>query len=296
MDRVRELGDASVPFRFDVHALVFSDDAVGLENRLHADLTERRVNRVNLHREFFRARPAEVLDLLTTVAGSRLLEFTETPEALEWRASGTTTAVAPLPPEHADVPATPSANANDSEPLSPPAVEAPEMRQLSPGQVVPLRSSSRLRLLVSAAGADVEIDPVALLLTSGGTVSADADLVFFGQPDHPTGAAAIAADEEGAAHALHLDTGLLRPDIAEVLLTVAVADAGSCGDLVVDLVDLSTGRPVGRTHLPQPSHTGLLQVGALQRGTIGWNFLVQPAAMDMDLATLVTAAGVIVDE
>lgn len=42
MDRVRELGDASVPFRFDVHALVFGDDAVGLEARLHAALADRR--------------------------------------------------------------------------------------------------------------------------------------------------------------------------------------------------------------------------------------------------------------
>ena len=41
MDRVRELGDASVPLRFDDHALVFSDDAVGLEGRLHAALADR---------------------------------------------------------------------------------------------------------------------------------------------------------------------------------------------------------------------------------------------------------------
>jgi hypothetical protein len=58
MDRVRELGDASVPFRFDVHALIFSDDAVGLENRLHQEFAEQRVNQVNLRREFFYATPA----------------------------------------------------------------------------------------------------------------------------------------------------------------------------------------------------------------------------------------------
>src|SRR5690606_25162058 len=44
MDRVRELGDASVPFRFDVHALIFSEDAVGLENSLHEEFADRRVN------------------------------------------------------------------------------------------------------------------------------------------------------------------------------------------------------------------------------------------------------------
>ncbi|GAA2412437.1 hypothetical protein GCM10010191_22330 [Actinomadura vinacea] len=87
MDRVRELGDASVPFRFDVHALIFSDDAVGLENRLHQELADQRVNRVNLRREFFNATPAQVRDILRRIAGQHLLEYTETPEALEWRTS-----------------------------------------------------------------------------------------------------------------------------------------------------------------------------------------------------------------
>jgi hypothetical protein len=86
-DRVRELGDASVPFRFDVHAFIFSDDAVTLETDLHHALEHCRVNQVNRRREFFRTTPASVLTLLEQVAGSHLLEFTEIPEALEWRAS-----------------------------------------------------------------------------------------------------------------------------------------------------------------------------------------------------------------
>jgi hypothetical protein len=89
MDRVRELGDASVPFRFDVHALIFSDDALGLEGRLHAELAERRVNRINPRREFFYATPAEVRDVLARVAGHHLLEYKDVAEAAEWRASGT---------------------------------------------------------------------------------------------------------------------------------------------------------------------------------------------------------------
>ena len=44
-DRIDELGNASVPFKFDVHSFIFSDDAVGLENRLHTILDQRRVNR-----------------------------------------------------------------------------------------------------------------------------------------------------------------------------------------------------------------------------------------------------------
>jgi len=90
-DRVRELGDASVPFRFDVHAFIFSDDAVTLETDLHHALEPCRVNQVNRRREFFRTTPASVLTLLEQVAGSHLLEFTEVPEALEWRASKSAT-------------------------------------------------------------------------------------------------------------------------------------------------------------------------------------------------------------
>jgi hypothetical protein len=87
-DRIRELGDASVPFRFDTHALIFSDDAVGLESRLHAELADRKVNKMNLQREFFYATPAEVRNLLKRVAGQHLLEYRDTAEAIEWRASG----------------------------------------------------------------------------------------------------------------------------------------------------------------------------------------------------------------
>jgi hypothetical protein len=93
MDRVRELGDASVPFRFDVHAIIFSEDAVGLESKLHNFLDAKRVNQVNLRREFFYATPTEVRAVLETIPGdhligNHLLEYRELPEAAEWRASG----------------------------------------------------------------------------------------------------------------------------------------------------------------------------------------------------------------
>ena len=86
LDRVRELGDASVPFKYDVHALIFSDDAVSLELRLHQAFQDRRVNMVNLRREFFYATPIEVRDVLTRADGS-VLEFVEDPEADEWHQS-----------------------------------------------------------------------------------------------------------------------------------------------------------------------------------------------------------------
>ncbi|WP_433265274.1 DUF4041 domain-containing protein [Actinosynnema sp. CS-041913] len=87
MDRVRELGDASVPFRFDTHALFFSEDAVALETALHQRLAHKRVNLVNARREFFYATPAEVRELLVGIGNDHVLQFTETAEAVEWRAS-----------------------------------------------------------------------------------------------------------------------------------------------------------------------------------------------------------------
>lgn len=86
MDRVRELGDASVPFRFDVHALFFSWDAVGIENQLHRNLADRRLNKVNLRREFFRVAPVEVKAALAQLTGT-LLEYTDEAEAPEYRQS-----------------------------------------------------------------------------------------------------------------------------------------------------------------------------------------------------------------
>lgn len=82
-DRVRELGDASVPFMYDTHALFFSEDAISLENELHKHFADRRVNHVNQRREFFFASPAEVRKILAEKVGG-LLEFNDEPEALEY--------------------------------------------------------------------------------------------------------------------------------------------------------------------------------------------------------------------
>jgi uncharacterized protein DUF4041/Meiotically Up-regulated Gene 113 (MUG113) protein len=86
LDRIRELSDASVPFNFDVHALFFSKDAVGIETAMHARLAERRVNLVNQRREFFRSTPLEAKAHLAELAGE-LLQFQDIAEALEYRES-----------------------------------------------------------------------------------------------------------------------------------------------------------------------------------------------------------------
>jgi hypothetical protein len=83
LERINELGDASVPFRFDVHALYFSEDAVTLENELHQHFADRRLNWVNLRREFFFATPAEVRTVLAQKIGN-LLEFTEHADSTEY--------------------------------------------------------------------------------------------------------------------------------------------------------------------------------------------------------------------
>jgi hypothetical protein len=86
MERVRELGDASVPFRYDVHLILFSDDAVGLEGALHDRFSRTRVNCVNMRREFFYATPHDVKGALVEL-NANLLTFVEVAEALEWRQS-----------------------------------------------------------------------------------------------------------------------------------------------------------------------------------------------------------------
>lgn len=83
MDRIRELGDASVPFMFDVHAIYFSEDAVRLEGELHQHFASRRVNFVNTRREFFFATPAEVREVLAEKLGN-LLEFVDGAESAEY--------------------------------------------------------------------------------------------------------------------------------------------------------------------------------------------------------------------
>lgn len=83
MDRVKELGDASVPFDFDVHAIIYCDDAPALENVLHRALHPHRVNKVNEKKEFFR------IDLTTIEKiahqNNCQVEFTKLAEAREYR-------------------------------------------------------------------------------------------------------------------------------------------------------------------------------------------------------------------
>lgn len=80
LDRVRELGDASVPFPFDVHAMIYSEDAPGLETALHKYFVQNQVNKVNPRKEFFRIPIAEIraevekrgLDVTWTMAAAAL--------------------------------------------------------------------------------------------------------------------------------------------------------------------------------------------------------------------------------
>jgi len=84
-DRVNELGSASVPFKFDVHSFIFSEDAVGLENKLHELLNNKRLNKVNLRKEFFKINIDELEELIISIDPTA--EFNKTMLAEEFRQS-----------------------------------------------------------------------------------------------------------------------------------------------------------------------------------------------------------------
>lgn len=86
LDRVKELGDASVPFLFDVHALIYSTNAYTLESQLHKAFDNKRVNLINRRKEFFDVSLQEIRkEVLENHNGT--VEFIETPEAIEYRES-----------------------------------------------------------------------------------------------------------------------------------------------------------------------------------------------------------------
>lgn len=81
-DRVKELGDASVPFGFDTHAMIYSDEAPALESALHREFADRRINASNMRKEFFRVRLEEVEDAVHRLAPAA--NFFKDREAQEW--------------------------------------------------------------------------------------------------------------------------------------------------------------------------------------------------------------------
>ncbi len=84
MDRIAELSSASVPFPFDVHALIFSDDAPALENILHQYFNKMRINRVNLKKEFFRVELDEIKKVVLENHNATV-KFVDIPPAEQYR-------------------------------------------------------------------------------------------------------------------------------------------------------------------------------------------------------------------
>jgi len=85
-ERIDELGDASVPFNFDIHAMIFSDDAPALEAALHNAFDAKKVNKVNGRKEFFRVTLDEVKDVVYSAYG-KSVEFIDIPAAEQYRQS-----------------------------------------------------------------------------------------------------------------------------------------------------------------------------------------------------------------
>lgn len=86
MERVDELGDASVPFKFDVHAMIFSDDAPKLEAALHNAFEHKKVNMINGRREFFKVSIEEIEEVIKANY-DKTVEFKKIPEAEQYRES-----------------------------------------------------------------------------------------------------------------------------------------------------------------------------------------------------------------
>ncbi|MDM8237089.1 DUF4041 domain-containing protein [[Ruminococcus] torques] len=85
-DRIDELGDASVPFNFDVHAMIFSDDAPALEAALHKAFEDRKLNMVNTRREFFNVTLDEIKEVVKKNF-DKTVEFIDVPNAEQYRIS-----------------------------------------------------------------------------------------------------------------------------------------------------------------------------------------------------------------
>ena len=86
MERIYELSDASVPFNFDVHALIFSDDAPGLETALHHEFENRKLNLVNQRREFFQCTLDEIKEAIIKNY-DKTVDFIDIPDADQYRIS-----------------------------------------------------------------------------------------------------------------------------------------------------------------------------------------------------------------
>lgn len=86
MDRIKELSSASVPFDFDVHAMIFSNDAPELENSLHQHFEKQSVNKVNPRKEFFKVKLDEIERHVKENFNSTT-EFIHTALALQYRQS-----------------------------------------------------------------------------------------------------------------------------------------------------------------------------------------------------------------
>jgi len=85
-DRIDELSGASVPFNFDIHALIFSDDAPGLETKLHQAFENRKLNLINQRREFFKVSLEDIKQVVKSNF-DRAVEFTDIPDAEQYRES-----------------------------------------------------------------------------------------------------------------------------------------------------------------------------------------------------------------
>ena len=119
-DRVDELGGASVPFNFDVHALIFTEDAPGLEAALHNAFEQKKVNRINGRREFFHVSLDEIKRVVRQNF-DKTVEWVDVPEAEQYRQSLLMNGVTEIPQIDRTLDDTPTQTSVRNEPQPQPA-------------------------------------------------------------------------------------------------------------------------------------------------------------------------------
>lgn len=143
----------------------------------------------------------------------------------------------------------------------------------------------------------LDIDASALLLDASGRVRGDADLVFYNQPEHPSGAVRHLGGKAAARDELRVDLGAVEPAVERVVLAASV-DGGTFGqvpELRLEIVDDASGAPVAAFPMSATAETAFIG-GELYRRAGAWKFRAVGQGYAQGLAGLATDFGIDVGE
>ncbi|MBQ8967392.1 DUF4041 domain-containing protein [Ruminococcus sp.] len=146
LDRIDELSGASVPFKFDVHALIFTEDAPGLEAALHNAFEDKKVNRINGRREFFHVSLDEIKRVVRQNF-DKTVEWTDVPEAEQYRQSLLMNGVTEIPDIDRSIEPAPAPRQN----TPPQTPTAPQNARPTQAAVTPLDTAAQIERTASEA-------------------------------------------------------------------------------------------------------------------------------------------------